>query len=84
MSEHKKGQIRTESTNKKQSDSLKKYYQTHEVWNKGKAASEETKQKCREATSRKRWLIKDNEKPIYVDIDKIDYYLILGYRRGRK
>lgn len=50
----------------------------------GKVTSDETKQKLSKITSRKRWLKKDNEKPIYVDISLVDYYLNLGYHKGRK
>lgn len=55
-----------------------------EPWNKGISPSEETKQKLRESTSRKRWMKRENEKPIYIDIDLVEYYISLGYHKGRK
>lgn len=80
ISKNRKGIPTSKETRKKMSNS----HNGQIPWNKGIPCSEKTKQRCREATSRKRWLTRNNEKPIYVDIDDVDYYLSLGYHFGRK
>lgn len=50
----------------------------------GKKSSPEAIQKRREIIRRRKWLTRNNEKPIYVDIDDVNYYLSLGYHPGRK
>lgn len=49
LREHNKNRVFTEELRKKISNGLKKYYETHDGFNKGKHLSEETKQKLREA-----------------------------------
>ena len=77
------GKHRSEETKKKQSKSMtgKKMPPRTEQWYK---KQKDVHEKLKEIMSKKRWMTKENEKPIYIDLDKVDYYLSIGYHHGRK
>ena len=70
MSDINKGKTLSEETKKKLSDSAKGRI----PWNKGKT----------NLNIQYRQMVKDNEKPIFVNMNDLEYYINLGYHKGRK
>lgn len=71
------GKHQSEESNRKRSEAMKGKYKGENNPNYGRRGKD-----C--PIYRKRWMKRENEKPIYVDIDLIEHYLSLGYHRGRK